>query len=93
MYHNRDDVCLHSLGSGSSMEQHLREEQQRRTVAERRVQLLEQKVTGKLYTLTTISRDNACSCASVHLMSYYGLSVCVQVCVLRGKVCVCSLCV
>ena len=48
VYHNRGDVCLHSLGSGSSMEQHLREEQQRRTVAERRVQLLEQKVTGKL---------------------------------------------
>ena len=44
--HSCGDVCPHSSGTVSGMEQSLREEQERR--AETRVQLLEQGVSGEL---------------------------------------------
>ena len=42
------DVCVHSTATGTAVEKSLKEEQEKRAEAERRVQLLEQRVSGEM---------------------------------------------
>ena len=49
--HSHGDVCLYFAGSANGMEQHLKEEQQKRSEAEKEVQLLKQRLSGELATL------------------------------------------
>ena len=42
------DVCVHSTATATAVEKSLKEEQEKRAEAERRVQLLEQRVSGEM---------------------------------------------
>ena len=41
-------MCMHSTATATAVEKSLKEEQEKRAEAERRVQLLEQKVSGEM---------------------------------------------
>ena len=68
------------------MEEHLREEQQRRSLAERQVQLLEQKVTSKFSTQTEILHTAVLAYSSCHSFECVHLQVCVE----EHNVCICE---
>ena len=54
-------MCLHSSATSTAAGQSLREEQERRTEAERQVQLLKKRMSGELPTLFLIATYSLCS--------------------------------